>query len=176
MDVGTDLSPATTDLLADEHISSFLLSIRRRADGEVAGLVLEAAPSDTRTGGAAYPTPGVAAPVIAADSDTDIDVGTAGGLLPDVVDFDPTSAWGGGDEVTATIPVFGAAAAPAGASQPPTLANTGVDIGAVATSSATAARKRKVRGSCSHVAQDRRKRQRRAALPLTTQGNTEAGT
>ena len=77
---------------ADEHISSFLLSIRRRAEGEVAGSVLEAAPSDTRTGGAAYPTPGVAAPVVAADPGTDIDVGTAGGLLPDVVDFDPTSA------------------------------------------------------------------------------------
>ena len=96
MDVDSDPNPATTGLLADEHISSFLLSIRRRADGEVPGLVLEAAPSDTRTGGAAYPTPGVAAPVIAADSDTDIDVGTAGGLLPDVVDFDPTSAWGDG--------------------------------------------------------------------------------
>ena len=68
-----------------------------------------------------------------------------------------SSTWGGGDKATATIPVFGAAA-PAGASQPPTLANTGVDIGAVATSSATAARKRKVRGSCSHVAQDERKR------------------
>ena len=66
-------------------------------------MVLEAAPSDTRTGGAAYPTPGVAAPVIAADSDTDIDVGTDGGLLPDMVDFDPTSAWGGGDEITAAI-------------------------------------------------------------------------
>ena len=92
-----------------------------------------------------------------------------------MVDFDPTSAWGGGDEVTATMPVFGAAA-PAGASQPQTMARTGVDIGAVATSSATAARKRKVRGSCSHVAQDGRKRQRRAALLLTTQDNTETGT
>ena len=42
--------------------------------------------------------------VIAADPPgTDVDVGAAGGLLPDVVDFDPTSAWGGGDEFTATI-------------------------------------------------------------------------
>ena len=32
--------------------------------------------------------------VIAADPGTDIDVGTAGGLLPDVADFDPTSAPG----------------------------------------------------------------------------------
>ena len=127
-------------------------------------------------GGAAHPTPGVTAPVIAADPDTDIDVGTAGGLLPDVVDFDPTSAWGDdGDEVTATMPVFGAAAL-AGAPQPQPLANTGVDIGVVATSSATGARKRKARGSHSHVTQDTRKRQRVAALPLTTQGNTEAGT
>ena len=42
--------------------------------------------------------------VIAADPDTDIDVGAADGLLPDVADFDPTSAWGGGDEVTAAMP------------------------------------------------------------------------
>ena len=104
MAVGTDLNPATADLLADEHISSFLLRIRRRADGEVAGLVLGAAPSDTGTGGAAHPAPGATAPVIAADPDSDIDVGTAGGPLPDVVDFDPTSAWGGGDdEATAAI-------------------------------------------------------------------------
>ena len=42
--------------------------------------------------------------VIAADPDTDIDVGAADGLLPDVADFDPTSAWGGGDEVMAAMP------------------------------------------------------------------------
>ena len=53
---------------------------------------------------------------------------------------------------------------------------TGMDIGAVATSSATAARKRKGRSKQAHVAQDARKRQRGAALLLTTQGNTEAGT
>ena len=103
VDVSTDLSPATTDRLADEQISSFLLSIRRCADGEVAGLVRDAAPSDTRTGGAAYPAPGMPPPVIAADPGNDIEVGTAGGLFPDVVDFDPSSAWGGGYEVTAAI-------------------------------------------------------------------------
>ena len=32
MDIGTDPNPATTGLLADEHISSFLLRIRRRAE------------------------------------------------------------------------------------------------------------------------------------------------
>ena len=68
------------------------------------------------------------------------------------------------------------AADPADASQPQPQANTGVDIGAVATSSVTAARKRKGRGKGNHVAQDEHKRQRRAALLLTTQGNTEAGT
>ena len=55
----------------------------------------DSAPSDT-TGGAAYPAPGVAPPVIAADPGTDIEVGTAGGLFPDVGDFDPSSAWGAG--------------------------------------------------------------------------------
>ena len=51
-----------------------------------------------------------------------------------------------------------------------------VDIDAVATSSVIVARKRKGRSKQSRVAQDERKRQRRAALLLTTQGNTEAGT
>ena len=63
-----------------------------------------------------------------------------------------------------------------GSSQPPPPTNTGMDVGAVATSPVTVARKRKARGSCSHVAQDERKRQHRAALLLITQGNTEAGT
>ena len=38
------------------------------------------------------------------------------------------------------------------------------------------ARKRRTRGSGNHVAQDERKRWRRAALLLATQGDTEAGT
>ena len=82
-------------------------------------------------------------------------------------------------EIAAAIPILGAAAAAgAGASQPPTSANTCVDIGAVAASSVTVARKRKGRGKGSNVARDERKRQRRAAFLLTTQGNmdTEAGT
>ena len=102
--VDTDPNPATTGLPADEHISSFLLRIRRRADDKAAGLVLDAAPPDTGAGVAADPAPGVAVPVIAAGPTTDMDVGTADGLLPDVADFDPTSAWGDGDEVTAAIP------------------------------------------------------------------------
>ena len=68
------------------------------------------------------------------------------------------------------------AAAPAGASQLPPPANTSVDIGAVATSPVTAARKRKGRGKGTNVARDERKHQRRVAFLLTTQGNTEAGT
>ena len=102
--VDTDLNPATTGLPADEHISSFLLRIRRRADDKAAGLVLDAAPPDTGAGVAANPAPGITAPVIATGPTTDMDVGTADGLLPDVADFDPTSAWGDGDEVTAAAP------------------------------------------------------------------------
>ena len=81
-------------------------------------------------------------------------------------DSDPTSAWGGGDEAAAASDFD------------PTSANTCMDIGAADTSPATVARKRKARGSHSHshVTQDGHKRQRGAALPLTTQGSTEAGT
>ena len=63
-----------------------------------------AAPPDTGTGVAADPAPGVAVPVIAAGPTTDMDVGTADGLLTDAADFDPTSAWGDGDGVTAAVP------------------------------------------------------------------------
>ena len=77
-------------------------------------------------------------------------------LSDDVVDFDPHSAWDDGDDATAAIPCMG--------------------IGAVATSSVTATRKRTRRSKHSHVVRDERKRQRRAALPPTTQGDTEAGT
>ena len=35
---------------------------------------------------------------------TDVDVSAADDLLPDVADFDPTSAWGAGDEVTTAVP------------------------------------------------------------------------
>ena len=79
-----------------------------------------------------------------------MDVGTADDLFDDVVDFDPTFAWGDSDEATATIPVLGAAA-PTGAAQPPTSADTCMDIGAVAASSATGTRKRKARGSRNHA-------------------------
>ena len=68
------------------------------------------------------------------------------------------------------------AADPVGAPQPQPPTNTDMDIGAVTTSSVTAARKRKGRGKGDHVAQDEHKHQRRAALLLTTQENTEAGT
>ena len=67
-------------------------------------MVLDAAPPDTGAGVAADPAPGVTVPVVAAGPTTDMDIGTADGLLPDVADFDPTSAWGDGDEVTAAIP------------------------------------------------------------------------
>ena len=73
------------------------------------------------------------------------------------------------------MPVFGAAAAaPAGATQPPSPANTSVDVGAVVASSGTVARKRTRRSKHSHVVRDERKRQRRAAHLSTTQGDTGA--
>ena len=106
MNVDTDPYPAATGLPAAEHVSSFLLHIRRCADDKAAGLVLGAAPPDTGAGVAADSAPGVTVPVIVADPTTDMDVGTADGLLPDVAGFDPTSLglWGGGDGVTAAVP------------------------------------------------------------------------
>jgi len=113
VDIGTGPHPATTAPLADEHISSFLRQVRRRAADEAAGLVLGAAHPDTGTDMAADPAPGVAVLVVAAGPTTDMDAagpttgtdaGTADGLFPAVADFDPASAWGDGDAVTTTIP------------------------------------------------------------------------
>ena len=67
---------------------------------------MDAAPPDTGTGVAVGSAPGVAVPVVAADPTTDMDVDTADDLFADVVDFDPTLAWGDSDEVTAAIPVW----------------------------------------------------------------------
>ena len=66
--------------------------------------------------------------------------------------------------------------APDGVSQLPPSAISVADDGAVAAPPVAATRKRKVRGSGNSVARDERKRQRRAALLLTMQGNAEAGT
>ena len=77
--------------------------------------------------------------VITADPGTDIDVGTAGDLFPDVVDFDPHPAWDDGDGVTAAI-TGGADFDPTspdlawGDGDVATAATPCVDIGAVATS------------------------------------------
>jgi len=144
--------------------------------------------------------------VVAAGPTTDMDVGTADGLLPGVADFDAASAWGAGDEVTTEIP-DGADFDPTSlgsawgdGNDATTVVNRGSGIGASAdddfldnvvdfdaplvwggrdaatASSVTAARKRKGRGKHSSVAQDERKRQRRAALLLATTGDTAAGT
>ena len=76
-----------------------------------AGPVLGAAPLDVGTDVAVGTAPGVAVPVVAADPTTDMDVDTADDvLLVGVADFDPTSAWGDSDEVTAAIPEAGVAA------------------------------------------------------------------
>ena len=68
------------------------------------------------------------------------------------------------------------AAPPADVSQLPPPANSAADGGTVAASPVTATRKRKARGAHNHVAQDERKRQRKAELLLTPQDSTEAGT
>ena len=83
MDVDTDPSPAATGLPAAEHISSFLLHIRRCADDKVAGLVLHAAPPDTGAGVAVGTAPDVAVPVVAADPAANMDVGAADDLFAD---------------------------------------------------------------------------------------------
>ena len=101
---------------------------------------------DTGTGVAVDTAPGVTAAVVAADPAASMDVGAADDWFADVGDFDPTSIWGDGDEVTEAIPVLGAAA-PAGASQPPSPANTCVDIGAVATSSSVTVARKQTEGS-----------------------------
>ena len=55
---------------------------------------------------AADSAPGVAVHVIVVDPTADMDIDTADGLLPVVAGFDPTSAWGGGDDATAVIHDF----------------------------------------------------------------------
>ena len=108
MDIGTDPNPATTGLLADEHIYSFLLRIRRRAGDilrwpvwfwmlplPIRALVwlrtrLLVSPS-LWSPLAPPPTWMSALPIVYF-------------LTTDVADFDPTSAWGDGFEVTTAIP------------------------------------------------------------------------
>ena len=87
-----DLSPVTTDVLADEHISRFLRHARRCAEDSATGLAVDIAPPDTNTGVAIGPAPGVADSVVAAGPTTDGDMGTADGALPYADDFDPIVA------------------------------------------------------------------------------------
>ena len=89
--------------------------------------------------------------VIAAGPVTDIDVGTAGDLFPNVVGFDPDSAWDDGDEVTAAI-------AAAGATR--TVATT-VAAHDVVDFEPAGAHKRKRKHKQRHTVQDARKHQRR---------------
>ena len=130
--IDTDPNPVTTDILADEHISLFLRHARRRAEDTVAGLVMDAAPPDTNTGVVVDPTPGVAAPVVAVGPTTDVDVGTAGGLLPGVADFDPTLAGSDHDEVTAAAP-DGADFAPTSLGSAPTRGSDTTATGPIGT-------------------------------------------
>ena len=167
---GADFDPTSLDSTwggggGDDATAAIPTSVWGDGD-EVTAAILEAAPTRKREH------------VAAARADHTDDGATATAVSAAGIgraDFDATSVWVDGDEVTATIPVFGAAA-PAGATQPPSPANTSVDVGAVVTSSGTVARKRTRRSKHSHVVRDERKRQRRAVLLSTTQGDTGAGT
>ena len=106
-----DLSPVTTDVLTDEHISRFLRHARRCAEDSATGLAVDIAPPDTNTGVAIGPAPGVADSVVAAGPTTDGDIGTADGALPYADDFDPIVAGSDRGGVT-TVASDGADLAP----------------------------------------------------------------
>ena len=147
MEVGTDPIPAMAAPPTAERISSFLSCIRQSA-----------ADDDMATAASAADT-------LATPLPPDVHMDACGGATANAASssLDTTVDTAGDD---ATMPAASAAATLA---DPPSPL-----IGAVA--QPAPARKRKVRGSCSHVAQDERKRQRRAALLPTTQGDTGAGT
>ena len=104
----------------------------------------------------------------AASSSPGVALGTANGVT--------TIATSEVTDVTADESVVTADGAADDAHASASAYTTDMGVGMVATSSATAARKRKGRSKQTRVAQNARKRQRVAALPLTTQGNTEVGT
>ena len=98
----------------------------------------------------------------------------AGGSATATTDLDPNSAWGGGDAAAAAHD-FGPISDWDGGDEV-TVANVLLpDV--VDFNPTSGARKRKGRSTQNHAARDaRRKRQHVAALLLTTQGNTKAGT
>jgi hypothetical protein len=99
-----DLSPVTTDVLADEHISLFLRHARRCAEDSATGWAVGIAPPNTNTEIVMGPTPGVATPMVVAGPTIDGDLGTAYGALPYDDDFDPIVAGSDRDAVTAVAP------------------------------------------------------------------------
>jgi len=154
-----------------DDISTFLSHIRRAADDAASS------PSHAVTVNPADGDKATAAPTI----DTgNIDTGCRASTPPTDMTIDSTNNPTGLDGTIPTGPNddihVANATDPVGAPQPEPPANTDMDIGAVTTSSVTAARKRKGRGKGNHVAKDEQKRQRRAALLLTMQENTEADT
>ena len=111
VDVDTDPSPTTTAPPTAEHISSFLLHMRRRAAYDATATaastaaVLAVSPfSDVIEDNATAIAASAADTGMGADTDpayVDTAPSAADDLLADVADFDSTSAWGDGDEVTA---------------------------------------------------------------------------
>ena len=160
-----------------DDISTFLLRIRRAADDTA---------SPPSHGMIVSPADDAKATDTSANDTGDVDTGGRASAPPaDMTIGDTNNPTGidGPIGLDGTIPMGPSedthivnAADPAGASQPQPPGNTSVDVGATAASSVTSARKRKGRGKHNREAQDERKRQRRAALLLTTQSDTEAGT
>ena len=145
--VGTD--DFADEVLSDDDAVDFDPHSAWGGDDEVTAALPSPDSTSTRGGDATAAMPVDTGQVIGGVSDGGFGIDDFADevLSDDGVDFGPNSAWDGGDEVTAALP-----------------------------SSATVTRKRKGRGKHNNVARDERKRQRRAALLLATEGDTTTGT
>lgn len=161
----------TMDVGPHHAISTFLLHIKHAADDAASSsshdVTASSADGNKATAASAIGTGDVDTEGGASAPPADMATGTTN----NPIGLNGTTPMGPSDDTQVAN-----AADPAGASQSPPPAKICVDIGAVATSSVTVARKRKARGGHNRKAQDEHKRQRRAALLLTMQGNAEAGT
>ena len=136
-----------------DDITTFLLHIRRSAADKTTSsshdVTVSSADGDKATATSAIDTGDVDTECGASAPPADMAIGNTN----NPIGLDGTMPMGPSDDTHVAD-----AAAPAGASQPPSPASTGVDIGAVTASSATAARKREGLGKGNHVAQDEHKR------------------
>ena len=132
-----------------DDITTFLLHIRRSAADKTTSsshdVTVSSADVDKATATSAIDTGDVDTEGGASAPPADMAIGNTN----NPIGLDGTILMGPSDDTHVVN-----AAAPAGASQPPSPTNTGMDIGAVTTSSVTAACKRKGRGKGNHVAQD----------------------